>query len=96
MDGRRSELVAPRGCTGGGGNIGIRGAVRGFFQGPFAFTGFLPPEPDSRRQSQGCTPFAWPQVAATPTDVIWRDGNARLLRPQYSKPKRGSDKPRAC
>ncbi len=35
---------------------------------------------NARRQSRGRPPVGWPQVAATPTDVMWQEGNARLLR----------------
>lgn len=35
---------------------------------------------NTRRQSRGRAPVAWPTVAATPTDERWREGNARLLR----------------
>jgi poly[(R)-3-hydroxyalkanoate] polymerase subunit PhaC len=35
---------------------------------------------NSRRQQRGRPPVAWPQVAATPTDTMWQEGNARLLR----------------
>jgi len=35
---------------------------------------------NGRRQSRGRPPVAWPQVAATPADVLWQEGNARLIR----------------
>jgi poly[(R)-3-hydroxyalkanoate] polymerase subunit PhaC len=35
---------------------------------------------NSRRQSRGRAPVGWPQVAATPADVFWQEGNARLIR----------------
>lgn len=35
---------------------------------------------NSRRQQRGRPPVAWPQVAATPTDLVWQEGSARLLR----------------
>ena len=35
---------------------------------------------NTRRQQRGCAPVAWPQVAATPTDLSWQEGSARLLR----------------
>jgi polyhydroxyalkanoate synthase len=35
---------------------------------------------NGRRQQRGRPPVAWPQVAATPTDLMWQEGNSRLLR----------------
>ncbi|MCU1281659.1 MAG: hypothetical protein JWM53_5205, partial [bacterium] len=35
---------------------------------------------NSRRQTRGRAPVGWPQVAATPADVLWQEGNARLIR----------------
>ena len=35
---------------------------------------------NARRQSRGRAPVAWPQVAVTPSDVMWQEGNARLIR----------------
>ena len=39
---------------------------------------------NSRRQARGKAPAAWPTVAATPSDVVWSEGSARLLR--YRRP----------
>ncbi|HEY2749492.1 MAG TPA: alpha/beta fold hydrolase, partial [Polyangia bacterium] len=35
---------------------------------------------NARRQNRGRAPVGWPQVAATPADVLWQEGNARLTR----------------
>ena len=35
---------------------------------------------NARRQTRGRAPVGWPQVAATPADVLWQEGNARLSR----------------
>jgi polyhydroxyalkanoate synthase len=35
---------------------------------------------NARRQTRGRAPVGWPQVATTPADVLWQEGNARLLR----------------
>ncbi|HEX9102741.1 MAG TPA: alpha/beta fold hydrolase [Polyangia bacterium] len=35
---------------------------------------------NARRQSRGRAPVGWPQVAPTPADVLWQEGNARLVR----------------
>jgi len=35
---------------------------------------------NARRQSRGRAPVAWPQVAVTPSDLMWQEGNARLIR----------------
>ena len=35
---------------------------------------------NSRRQARGRAPVGWPQVAPTPADVLWQEGNARLIR----------------
>jgi poly[(R)-3-hydroxyalkanoate] polymerase subunit PhaC len=34
---------------------------------------------NGRRQSRGLPPVGWPSVATTAADVLWTDGNARLL-----------------
>jgi polyhydroxyalkanoate synthase len=41
---------------------------------------------NARRQQRGRQPVAWPQVAATPTDVLWTEGGARLLRYRRATP----------
>jgi polyhydroxyalkanoate synthase len=41
---------------------------------------------NARRQQRGRTPAAWPQVAATPAEERWRDGNSRLLRYRRETP----------
>lgn len=35
---------------------------------------------NTRRQQRGRAPIGWPQVAATPSDLVWQEGSARLLR----------------
>ncbi|MGZ3427021.1 MAG: alpha/beta fold hydrolase [Polyangia bacterium] len=35
---------------------------------------------NSRRQTRGRAPVGWPQVATTPADVLWQEGNARRIR----------------
>ena len=35
---------------------------------------------NARRQTRGRAPVGWPQVAVTPADVMWQEGNARLTR----------------
>lgn len=35
---------------------------------------------NARRQTRGRAPAGWPQVASTPADLMWQEGNARLLR----------------
>ena len=35
---------------------------------------------NARRQGRGRAPVAWPAVAATPSDTVWSEGNARLIR----------------
>ena len=44
---------------------------------------------NARRQSRGRTPMSWPQVAPTPADVLWQQGNARLIRYRRDEPARG-------
>src|SRR4051794_19695433 len=41
---------------------------------------------NARRQQRGRSPVAWPTVAATPADVLWTDGGARLLRFRRATP----------
>ncbi|MDB4967407.1 MAG: Polyhydroxyalkanoic acid synthase [Myxococcales bacterium] len=41
---------------------------------------------NARRQQRGRVPVAWPQVAATPSDVLWTDGSARLIRYRRETP----------
>jgi polyhydroxyalkanoate synthase subunit PhaC len=41
---------------------------------------------NAKRQSRGRAPLGWPQVAATPADVLWSEGGARLLRYRPSAP----------
>jgi polyhydroxyalkanoate synthase subunit PhaC len=43
---------------------------------------------NSRRQSRGRAPVGWPQVAPTAADVLWQEGNARLLRYRRDQPAR--------
>jgi polyhydroxyalkanoate synthase len=35
---------------------------------------------NTRRQERGRAPVAWPQVGATPSELMWSEGSARLLR----------------
>jgi polyhydroxyalkanoate synthase len=44
---------------------------------------------NGRRQSRGRPPIAWPQVATTPADVLWQEGNARLIRYRRDDAPRG-------
>jgi polyhydroxyalkanoate synthase len=44
---------------------------------------------NSRRQTRGRAPVGWPQVAATPADVLWQEGNARLIRYRRDVPATG-------
>jgi polyhydroxyalkanoate synthase len=37
---------------------------------------------DNRRRARGLAAVEWPKVGATPSEEIWRDGGARLLRYQ--------------
>jgi polyhydroxyalkanoate synthase len=41
---------------------------------------------NTRRQTRGKAPVGWPLVAATPADVMWQEGNARLLRYRRTTP----------
>ncbi|HWE31254.1 MAG TPA: alpha/beta fold hydrolase [Polyangia bacterium] len=41
---------------------------------------------NGRRQARGRPPVAWPQVAPTPADVLWQQGNARLIRYRRDTP----------
>ena len=43
---------------------------------------------NGRRQQRGRPPVGWPQVAATPAEEHWREGNARLLRYRREAPAR--------
>jgi polyhydroxyalkanoate synthase subunit PhaC len=44
---------------------------------------------NGRRQAKGRPPVAWPQVAATPADLMWQEGNARLIRYRRDDAARG-------
>jgi polyhydroxyalkanoate synthase subunit PhaC len=44
---------------------------------------------NGRRQAKGRPPVAWPQVAATPADLMWQEGNARLIRYRRDDAPRG-------
>ena len=48
---------------------------------------------NARRQTRGRAPVGWPQVAVTPSDVMWHEGDARLTALSPRRPAPAGETP---